>query len=73
MDIRFNRGNAYFDTYHIYSEQGQLVGMLEDHCRGVKNRYFIGWRLDAPNGKTGKTEMFYSRDEAVAYATSGNN
>ena len=68
MKITFNRGNAYFDTYHIYNEQGQRIGMLEDHCRGVKRQYFVGWKMDAPNRTTGKTKMFYSRDAAIAYA-----
>ena len=70
MTINFNRGNAYFDTYHIYNEQGQRIGILEDHCRGVKRQYFVGWKMDSPNSTTGKTQSFYTKDEAIAYATS---
>jgi hypothetical protein len=69
MKITFNRGNQYFDTYHICNESGEKIGMLEDHCRGVKERYFVGWRMDAPNSKTGKTELFSSKEDAIKYAT----
>ena len=72
MKIKFNRGNAYFDTYHIYNDKGVIVGMIEDHCRGVKERYFIGWKLDNPSklsGElTGKTEMFSTKEEAMIYS-----
>ena len=68
MEIRFNRGNSYFDTYYIYNEQGQKVGIIEDHCRQVKNQYFIGWKMDKPNGETGKTEMFNTIEEAMTYS-----
>lgn len=72
MKMRFNRGNAYFDTYYIYNSDGQLVGIIEDHCRGVKNQYFVGWRLDNPSKmygyNTGKTESFYTIEEAMIYS-----
>lgn len=38
-------GNAYFDTFYIYAE-GKYIGILEDHCRGVKKRYFVAWAGD---------------------------
>lgn len=44
MRINFNRGNAYFDTYHVYDDEGHHIGILEDHCRWVKEQYFVGWR-----------------------------
>lgn len=72
MKIKFNRGNAYFDTYYIYNENNQIIGIIEDHCRGVKRQYFIGWKLDNPSklggNLTGKTEMFYTREEAMIYS-----
>ena len=72
MKIRFNRGNAYFDTYHIYNNEGQTIGIIEDHCRGVKQQYFIGWKLDNPSKLsghlTGETEMFYTKEEAMIYS-----
>ena len=72
MKIKLNRGNAYFDTYHIYNEKDITMGIIEDHCRGVKERYFIGWKLDNPSklsGElTGKTEMFSTKEEAIIYS-----
>ena len=72
MKIRFNRGNQYFDTYYIYNENFQLVGIIEDHCRGVKKRYFVGWKLDNPSKmsghKTGETKSFYTKEEAMIFS-----
>jgi hypothetical protein len=72
MEIRFNRGNVYFDTYYIYNEQGKKVGIIEDHCRQVKHQYFVGWKLDNPSKMsgevTGKTETFDTIEEAMIYS-----
>lgn len=72
MEIRFNRGNSYFDTYHIHNEQGKRVGIIEDHCRQVKNRYFVGWKLHNPTHMagsiTGDTESFDTIEEAMLYS-----
>lgn len=68
MKIRKNRGNAYFDTYYIFDEQGNRIGIIEDHCRGVKEQYFIGWKMDKPNGDSGKTQMFNTKEDAMIYS-----
>ena len=72
MKIRFNKGNAYFNTYHIYNENGKTIGIIEDHCRGVKQQYFVGWKLDNPSKMpghmTGKTESFDTIEEAMIYS-----
>jgi hypothetical protein len=72
MTLKFNRGNAYFDTYHIYNEKGQVVGIIEHHCRDVKEKYFIGWRLDStarfPSHLSGKTQMFDTLEDALLYS-----
>lgn len=73
MIMKHNRGNAYFDTYYIYNEQQQIAGIIEDHCRQVKQQYFIGWKLDNPShytaGETaGKTKMFDTIEEAMIYS-----
>ena len=68
MKIKFNRGNAYFDTYYIYNEQNQRIGIIEDHCRGVKNQYFVGWKLEKPYSNIGTTESFYTIEEAMIYS-----
>ena len=40
----YRKGNAYFDTYYIYTKDGyRYIGILEDHCRGVKKPYFVAW------------------------------
>lgn len=69
MNITLNRANRYFDVYHIY-ENGHLLGIFEDHCRDVKERYFIGWKLDKPIGvnRTGKTKMFSTKEDAINYS-----
>ena len=70
MKIKFNRGNEYFDTYHIYNENGQTIGIIEDHCRGVKQQYFVAWKLDNPSKfhLTGTTESFDTIGEAMIYS-----
>jgi len=72
MKMIFNRGNAFFDTYYIYDEQNQKIGIIEDHCRGVKNQYFVGWKLHNPSHltgeTTGETESFYTIEEAMIYS-----
>jgi len=72
MKIRYHRGNEYFDTYYIYNEQGQTIGIIEDHCRRVKQQYFVGWKLSNPSELlghlTGKTETFDSKEEAMIYS-----
>lgn len=69
----YNRHNAYFTTYHIYdTENKKYVGIIEDHARGVKQRYFVGWKFE--NNKfipgtfqAGKTKTFYTYDDALKY------
>lgn len=68
MTISFNRGNNYFDTYYIYDEKSRRRGIIEDHCRGVKKQYFIGWKLDGIGSSSGKTEMFDTKEEAMIYS-----
>lgn len=72
MKIKFNRGNAYFDTYHIHNGNGQTVGIIEDHNRGVKQQYFVGWKLDTPSKMsghlTGETKSFYTKEEAMIFS-----
>lgn len=69
----FNRGNAFFDTYHIFdTEQDKYIGIIEDHHRSVTEPYFIGWKFKdnhfIPNTfQTGKTKMFDTYEEALAY------
>ena len=69
----FNRRNPYFTSYYIFdTEKGHYIGIIEDHDRQVKHRYFIGWKFENnkffPNSyRKGKTKMFYSYDEALQY------
>lgn len=73
----YRSSTPFFNTYHIYDTVKQhFVGILEDHSRGVKQRYFIGWRF--PNGhyipgshQTGKTAMFDTEEEAIKYIVEG--
>lgn len=73
----FNRRNAYFATHYIYDDEaGQYVGILEDHDRGVKRRYFVGWHFDGgvyhPGAfQPGHTEAFYTEEEAMKYILGG--
>lgn len=70
---RYNRGNAYFDTYYIHdTENHKFIGIIEDHCRGVAERYFIGWKFKdncyIPNGhQPGKTKLCDTYEEALSY------
>lgn len=73
LEKRFNRGNAYFDTYYIRdTENDKFIGIIEDHCRGVKRRYFVGWKFKNnhftmfPN-ECGKTKTCNTYEEALEY------
>lgn len=72
----YRGGNAYFDTYYIYdTEKQRCVGIVEEHCRGVREKYFVGWKFPGnhyhgfPN-EAGKTATFRSYDDAVSYICS---
>ena len=70
MNIKFNRGNEYFDTYYIYNELYQVIGIIEDHCRQIKRQYFIGWKLHnlsrISGSLTGETKAFDTKEEALS-------
>ena len=69
----YNRSNYYFTTYHIYdTEKGKYVGIIEDHYRGVAQRYFIGWKFENNNFipgtyQHGKTKLFNTYAAAIEY------
>ena len=69
----FNRGNAYFDTYYIRdTEKDKYIGIIEDHCRGVTKRYFVGWKFKDNNyipntNQSGKTKTCDTYEEALEY------
>lgn len=73
-EVLTQRG-MYFDAYKIYNKDGKLIGMYEDHCRGVKNQYFVAWAnlQQKSYGLTGATESFYTKDEAISYTLSNQN
>lgn len=67
------KGNAYFDTYYIHdTEKRKYIGIIEDHCRGVRNQYFVGWKFKdnkyIPNSfQEGKSKDFDTYEEAFNY------
>lgn len=68
-----NSRNAFFDTYYIYDDEKKTyIGVIEDHCRKVARRYYVGWKFKGndfiPNTfQSGKTEPFYAYEEAINY------
>lgn len=73
LEKRFNRGNGYFDTYYIWNtEKGNFIGIIEDHCRGVTERYFVAWKFEnnyfvPETYQHGKTKTCDTYEEALAY------
>ena len=74
IEARLNHRNAYFDTYYIWDKAADnYIGIIEDHCRQVAERYFIGWKFEnnkfIPNGNCNKakTAMFDTYEEALSY------
>lgn len=69
--INYQKGNEYFDTYKII-HCNKTIGYIEDHCRQVKSRYFIGWKLNleksTPNESVWKTEMFNNPKDVIHYS-----
>ena len=73
LEKRYNRGNTYFDTYYIWdTEKKQFVGIIEDHCRHVAERYFVGWKFEnnkyiPDSHQLGKTKTCDTYEEALSY------
>lgn len=70
----YNKGNKYFDTYYIYDkDNNKYIGILEIHCRGVKQTYYVGWHFKNyfyPNYQEGaETQNFNTEEEAMIYIT----
>lgn len=66
MEKIYRKGNAYFDSYYIYTKDG-YVGILENHCRGVKNTYFVAWAGNPYTCKKWKVKMFNMEEEAIDF------
>lgn len=66
-------GTAYFDTYRVYDESaGTYRGIIEHHCRGVKNEYFVGWHFKDETyiigvSKPAETRTFDTEEEALNF------
>ena len=77
MEKILNTRNQFFDTYYIYDPNSEkYLGMLEDHCRKVKSRYFVGWHFinaaSFPDPyRESKAEIFETEAEAIAFIQSG--
>lgn len=73
LEARRWSGNAYFDTYYIYDTLNhKFVGIIEDHCRGVMSRYWVGWKFAnncyIPNShQQGKSKTCDTYEEALEY------
>lgn len=69
MKIDYCKGNAYFDTYYVRDENGNEIGLLEDHCRGVKQEYFVGWKklAEARPFDKWETKACDTKEEALDY------
>ena len=68
MEKIYRQGNAYFDTYYIHAKDG-YIGILENHCRGVKNSYFVAWAGNpyiCKNWKN-KVKTFDTEEEAMDF------
>ena len=68
MEKIYRQGNAYFDTYYIHTKGG-YIGILENHCRGVKESYFVAWSGNpyiCKNWKN-KVKTFDTEEEAMDF------
>ena len=68
MEKIYRQGNAYFDTYYIHTKDG-YIGILEHHCRGVKESYFVacaGNPYICKNWKN-KVKTFDTEEEAMDF------
>ena len=66
MEKIYRQGNAYFDTYYIHTKDG-YIGILEYHCRGVKNPYFVAWAGNPYTCKNWKNKVFDTEEEAMDF------
>ena len=68
MEKIYRQGNAYFDTYYIHTKNG-YIGILKNHCRGVKNPYFVAWAGNPYTCKSWKNKVktFDTEEEAMDF------
>ena len=68
MEKIYRQGNAYFDTYYIHTKDG-YIGILENHCRGVKESYFVAWAGNPYTCKSWKNKVktFDTEEEAMGF------
>ena len=68
MEKIYRQGNTYFDTYYIHTKGG-YIGILEYHCRGVKNPYFVAWAGNPYTCKSWKNKVktFDTEEEAMGF------
>ena len=68
MEKIYRKGNAYFDTYYIHTKDG-YIGILEHHCRGVKESYFVAWAGNPYTCKNWKNKVktFDTEEEAMDF------
>lgn len=65
--------NVYIDTYYIYDDENRkYVGIIQDHCRGIPNRYFVAFKYEGnefiPNVyQPCKQKLFDTYEEALEY------
>lgn len=57
---------SYYDHYKIMDGEIHL-GYIEDHCRDVKQRYFIAWRRKFRGMDIWETTMFNTWDECITW------
>lgn len=64
----YRKGNAYFDTYYIHTKDG-YIGMLQDHCRSVKQTYFIAFAGNPYTCKNweNRVKTFDTEEEAMEF------
>ena len=69
----FRSCNVYIDTYYIYDDENRkYVGIIQDHCRGTQNRYFVAFKYEGNKFiphvyQPCKQEFFDTYEEAIEY------
>lgn len=64
----YRKANAYFDTYYMHTKD-RYIGILENHCRGVQQAYFVAWAGNPYTCKSweNRVKTFNTEEEAMKF------
>lgn len=67
MRINYRQRNEYFATYDCFNENGEKIGIIEEHDANIKIPYFVAWTNPSKAKYGWETKSFKTREEAIKH------